>query len=56
MISRIQIIKHDVVPKCGSYGVRFPDVRALPSGPQQDRTTVARRHPLNRKNLNTAEE
>ena len=30
MIGRIQIIKHEVVPKCGSYEVRFPDVRASP--------------------------
>ena len=45
MIGRNQIIKHEVVPKCGSYEVRFPDVRVLPSGPQQDRTTVARMAP-----------
>jgi hypothetical protein len=27
MIDRIQIIRHEVVPKCGSYEVRFPDGR-----------------------------
>ena len=27
MIGRIQIIRHEVVPKCGSYEVRFPDGR-----------------------------
>ena len=27
MIGRIQIIRHEVAPKCGSYEVRFPDGR-----------------------------
>ena len=27
MIDRIQIIRHEVAPKCGSYEVRFPDGR-----------------------------
>ena len=27
MIGRIQIIRHEAVPKCGSYEVRFPDGR-----------------------------
>jgi hypothetical protein len=27
MTDRIQIIRHEVVPKCGSYEVRFPDGR-----------------------------
>ena len=27
MTDRIQIIKHEVAPKCGSYEVRFPDGR-----------------------------
>jgi hypothetical protein len=27
MIGRIQIIRHEPVPKCGSYEVRFPDGR-----------------------------
>ena len=27
MTDRIQIIRHEVAPKCGSYEVRFPDGR-----------------------------
>ena len=27
MTDRIQIIRHEAVPKCGSYEVRFPDGR-----------------------------
>ena len=27
MTDRIQIIRHEPVPKCGSYEVRFPDGR-----------------------------
>ena len=27
MTDRIRIIRHEVVPKCGSYEVRFPDGR-----------------------------
>ena len=27
MIGNIRIIKHEAVPKCGSYEVRFPDGR-----------------------------
>jgi hypothetical protein len=27
MIGRIQIIRHEPAPKCGSYEVRFPDGR-----------------------------
>jgi hypothetical protein len=28
MKGRIRIIRHETVPKCGSYEVRFPDGRA----------------------------
>jgi hypothetical protein len=27
MANRIRIVKHEVVPRCGSYEVRFPDGR-----------------------------
>jgi hypothetical protein len=48
MIDRIQIIRHEVAAKCGSYEVRFPDGRPsksfywedIPgrrSGPRRDR-------------------
>ena len=33
---KIRIIKHEVVPDCGSYEVRFPDGRFKHGGYQQE--------------------
>jgi hypothetical protein len=30
MVARIRIIKHEAVPECGSFEVKFPDGRTEP--------------------------